>query len=269
MKEQQRLEKASTDDLNQEEISAMPITLPRLAKRRTFLKKMLAAAAIAAAGIGTVSTAFAKRKNKGKQYGMLIDVRRCTGCHACSVACKSEFDVPLGYTRSWVEYVDKGEYPSTSRSFLPRLCNHCTKPSCVDVCPTGATYKRKQDGIVVIDEDVCIGCKYCILACPYDIRFLNPITGTADKCDFCIHRVEKGIAPSCVNTCTGRARIFGDLNDPTSEISQLVASHPVTVLRESMGTEPNVYYIAADHSSETDAYQNVKITTHRRQPERR
>jgi len=212
----------------------------------------------------------AKRK---VQYGMVIDVRRCIGCHACTVACKSEFDVPLGENRAWVEYVEKGEYPNVGRSFLPRLCNHCSNPPCVHVCPTNATYKREQDGIVVIDDGLCIGCKYCILACPYDARFLNPVTGYADKCDFCIHRVSKGLMPSCVNTCVGGARIFGDLGDPESQVSKLVAKNRVTVLRRSMGTLPNVYYIGADHTDELDAdrpeVRQVRVKTHRRHEQRR
>ena len=203
---------------------------------------------------------------------MLIDVRRCIGCHACSVACKSEFDVPLGSTRSWVEYTEKGHYPNVSRHFLPRLCNHCSKPQCVDVCPTGATYKRPQDGVVVVDSGVCIGCKYCVQACPYDARFLNPVTGFAEKCDFCIHRVTNGLVPACVNTCVGGARIFGDLRDPDSEISQMIAKYPVTVLRPGKGTEPNVYYIEADLSDELEndkGWAQVEVTTHRREKERR
>lgn len=235
--------------------------------RRKFLKTLGAGAAAGALST-TVGTAVAKHK---VQYGMLIDTRRCIGCHACSVACKSEFDVPLGVTRSWVEYTEKGNYPYVQRTFLPRLCNHCSDPPCVDVCPTGATYKR-EDGIVTVDADVCIGCKYCIQACPYDARFLNHISGAADKCDFCAHRVSQGLVPSCVNTCMGRARIFGDVNDPESEISSLIARNAVTVLRREMGTQPNVFYIAADHSDEHDArYQDqyIRVTTHRKRKERR
>ncbi len=205
------------------------------------------------------------------QYAMVIDTRRCIGCQACSVACKTEFAVPLGMTRSWVEYVEKGVYPNVTRSFLPRLCNHCTKPACVPVCPTGATFKRKEDGIVVIDADKCIGCGYCVLACPYNARFINPVTNTADKCDFCLHRVSQGIAPSCVNTCQGKARIFGDMNDPESEVAKLIASEPVTVLRQEMGTQPNVYYIEADHADPGDVRnkgQYVRVDTHRRVKER-
>jgi tetrathionate reductase subunit B len=158
------------------------------------------------------------------------------------------------------------------RSFLPRLCNHCSKPQCVDVCPTGATWKRAEDGIVVVDPDICIGCKYCIQACPYDARFINPVTGSADKCDFCLHRVSQGLEPSCVNTCIGRARVFGDLNDPKSEISIMVAENPVTVLRPEMGTQPNVFYIAADHSDPHTSHANgqyIRVETHRRHQERR
>lgn len=215
-------------------------------------------------------TADQKRR---KQYGMVIDVRRCIGCHACTVACKSEFDVALGRNRSWVEYVEKGSYPNVGRSFLPRLCNHCSEPSCVYVCPTNATYKRKQDGIVVVDQGLCIGCKYCIQACPYDARYQDPNTGWIDKCDFCIHRVSQGIEPSCVNTCVGGARIFGDLGDPESEVSKLIAENRVTVLRDEMGTFPNVYYIAADHTDEVDArrpeVRHVRVLTHKRDKTRR
>ena len=237
--------------------------------RRDFIKGISVATAV---GTGAAALPKAARAARTKpHYGMLIDLRRCIGCHACSVACKAEFDVPLGKTRSWVEYVEKGRYPNVSRSFLPRLCNHCSEPACVPVCPTGATWKREEDGIVVVDPDTCIGCKYCIQACPYDARFLNPVTGVADKCDFCLHRVSQGLAPACVETCIGRARIFGDLNDPDSEISRTIASNPVSVLRPEKGTEPNVYYIAADHADENDirfAGQYVRVTTHREQVER-
>jgi tetrathionate reductase subunit B len=246
--------------------------------RRRFLKTAVAGAAVAAAAAGTANAYHPGRdrpagRKGGKQYGMLIDVRRCVGCHSCTVACKAEFDVPLGMNRTWVEYVEKGSYPDAGRTFLPRLCNHCSVPQCVAVCPTGATYKRWQDGIVVVDSGVCIGCKYCIQACPYDARFLNPVTNFADKCDFCIHRVQKGLVPSCVNSCVGGARIFGDLSDPDSEISRLIARNRVTVLRSAMGTFPNVYYIDADHSDENDAHRpetrHVRVVTHRRSKTRK
>lgn len=116
------------------------------------------AATLLAVSTGKAETAVSNTK----QYGMVIDTRRCSGCHACSVACKSEFDVPLGCTRSWVEYTEKGTFPNVNRAFLPRLCNQCSDPQCVTVCPTGATEKREEDGIVTVDPDICIGCKYCL-----------------------------------------------------------------------------------------------------------
>lgn len=240
--------------------------------RRNLVAKAGLGAAAAVATATLPKPAKAEVTDRTVQYAMVIDTRRCIGCHACTVACKAEFDVPLGATRSWVEYIEKGEYPNVSRQFLPRLCNQCSDPPCVRVCPTGATYKRKEDGIVVVDADICIGCKYCMQACPYDARFINPRTGTADKCDFCLHRVSQGIAPACVNTCQGRARIFGDMNDPDSEVAKLIATEPVTVLRQEMGTKPNVYYIAADHTDDGDArfqHQYLRVDTHRRAKERR
>lgn len=239
--------------------------------RRAFMKR-LGTGSAAAAVAATLPVPTQAAVSKQKRYGMVIDTRRCIGCHACTVACKAEFDVPLGVNRSWVEYVEKGTYPNVRRSFLPRLCNQCSDPPCVPVCPTGATYQREEDGIVAINPDKCIGCKYCILACPYDQRFLNPTTGTAEKCDFCQHRVSQGLVPACVETCIGRARIFGDLNDPDSEISRTLASNPVTVLRKEMGTRPNVFYIDADHADERDARftgQYIRVTTHRKAKERR
>lgn len=237
--------------------------------RRDFLKKMASGTAVAATAAASPGVALSVERPK--RYAMLIDTRRCVGCQACSVACKTENDVPLGETRSWVEYIEKGEFPNVRRSFLPRLCNQCEKPQCVAVCPTGATYKRAEDGIVVIDSNVCIGCKYCLQACPYGMRFINPTTGAADKCDFCLHRVKNGLVPSCVNTCQGKARIFGDLNDPESEVAKLVTTHATTVLRPEMGTEPMVFYIDADHTDERDAARlgtYVRIETHRRQLKR-
>ena len=232
-----------------------------------------AASVAAAAALAPAAVAPSGEAPQNPQYAMVIDVRRCIGCHSCTVACKSEFDVPLGEERSWVEYVEKGQYPNVRRSFLPRLCNHCSLPPCVYVCPTNATYKREQDGIVVVDDGLCIGCKYCIQACPYGARFLNPITGTADKCDFCLHRVSQGVVPSCVNTCIGEARIFGDVNDPESAVAKLITNERVTVLRSEMGTLPNVFYIGADHTDEIDEQRaevrHVKVDNHRRRWERR
>jgi tetrathionate reductase subunit B len=243
--------------------------------RRQFLTSLSAgavAAGVATTTVNGVSNVVAGSRQHKVQYAMVIDTRRCIGCHACTVACKSENDVPLGNNRCWVEYVEKGDFPNVDRSFLPRLCNQCSEPACVDVCPTGATYKREEDGIVVVDDDICIGCKYCIHACPYDARYLNPITGAVDKCDFCLHRVSQGLVPSCVNTCQGRARIFGDINDPESEVSKLVAQNSTTVLLKAMGTQPNVFYIGADHADPRDfLYKDryIRVTTHRKEKLRR
>lgn len=249
----------------------MSVILPTVT-RRDIINKIGKSAAVVATASALPVSAKAAVDGQKPHFGMVIDTRRCSGCHSCSIACKSEFDVPLGYTRSWVEYTEKGTFPNVSRAFLPRLCNQCSDPQCVSVCPTGATYKREEDGIVVIDEDICIGCKYCLHACPYDARFINPETGSADKCDFCAHRVSQGVMPSCVNTCPGKARIFGDLNDPNSEISRVLSANKVSVLRPEMGTKPNVFYIDADHSDESDARftgQYIAVTTHRKELARR
>jgi Fe-S-cluster-containing dehydrogenase component len=187
-----------------------------------------------------------------KRYAMVIDLRKCIGCHACSVACKAEFDVPLGVWRSWVRYQEKGKYPNVKKHFLPRLCNHCDKPPCVRVCPVQATYKDK-DGYVLQRYERCIGCRYCMIACPYNARHILPRKTNAvgyghviDKCTFCIHRVEQGVTPACVTTCVGRARVFGDLNDPNSEVAKLVSKHSTVVLKPEAGTRPQVYYIRPD-----------------------
>ncbi len=258
------------------DIAKGSVTVPKnqstsAVSRRKFLRTSTVAGAVGAAAATSHGVAGATAESRPVHYAMVIDTRRCVGCHACSVSCKTENDVPLGVTRSWVEYVEKGDFPNVARHFLPRLCNHCSDPHCVRVCPTGATYKRKEDGIVVVNPDVCIGCKYCIQACPYDARFIDYRTGTADKCDFCVHRVKNGLVPACVNTCQGRARIFGDMNDPTSEVAKLIEKEPVTVLRREMGTKPNVYYIAADHTGPKDARyegQYIRVDTHRRKKER-
>lgn len=243
-----------------------------LSRRAFFAASGAAAAGAGAAALTGAAPAPAKAAVPKKQYAMVIDARRCYGVHACTIACKAEYNVPLGENRSWVEEIEKGTYPDVSRNFLPRLCNQCSDPNCVSVCPTGATWKRDEDGIVVVDKDICIGCKYCVQACPYDQRFINADTGSADKCDFCIHRVSQGLEPACVEACPSRARIFGDLNDPESEVAKLVAQNPVTVLRPEKGTHPNVYYIDADHSDEHSPRPNgmyVKIKTNRRHLERR
>jgi tetrathionate reductase subunit B len=176
---------------------------------------------------------------------MVVDLRRCIGCHACSVACKAENDVPLGVFRTWVKQIEKGTYPHVGVSFLPSLCNQCENPICLRNCPTRATYQL-ENGIVVVDPHRCIGCKYCIASCPYDVRHLHPLKKIVEKCDFCLHRIEEGLEPACVNTCPTRAMIFGDLRDPSSDVSRALARNPVQVLKPDRATDPQVYYVDAD-----------------------
>jgi Fe-S-cluster-containing dehydrogenase component/formate-dependent nitrite reductase membrane component NrfD len=182
------------------------------------------------------------------RYGFLIDQRACIGCHACTVACKSENQVPLGVFRTWVKYVEKGEFPNTRRHFLVERCNHCENAPCVEVCPTTALFKR-PDGVVDFDKDRCIGCKSCMQACPYDAIYIDPETHTAAKCNFCAHRLDVGLQPACVLVCPEEAIIFGDLDNPTSRISQLVGRQSVQVRRPEQGTKPKLFYIGADETA--------------------
>ncbi len=177
-----------------------------------------------------------------KNYGFVIDNRKCIGCHACSTACKSENEVPLGVYRTWVKYVETGQYPNSRRHFQVTRCNHCANPPCVRICPVTAMYQR-ADGIVEFDKDVCIGCKACMQACPYDAIHIDPETNTAAKCHYCAHRTDIGLEPACVVVCPEHAIISGDMNDPASEISQTLAWHDVTVRKPEQGTSPKVFYI--------------------------
>ena len=176
-------------------------------------------------------------------YGFVIDNRKCIGCHACSTACKSENQVPLGVNRTWVKYTESGRYPDTRRTFQVTRCNHCQNPPCARICPVGAMYQR-NDGIVEFDSDQCIGCKACLQACPYDAIYIDPETGTAAKCHYCGHRVENGIEPACVVVCPEHAIVAGDMDDPESEISRVLAKNDVTVRKPEQGTAPKLFYIA-------------------------
>jgi Fe-S-cluster-containing dehydrogenase component/formate-dependent nitrite reductase membrane component NrfD len=179
------------------------------------------------------------------RYGFVIDNTRCIGCHACSTACKSENEVPLGVARTWVKTVEHGTYPDVQRSFQVTRCNHCENPPCVTICPTGAMFQR-PDGIVEFDKDKCIGCKACMQACPYDAIHIDPATKTAAKCHFCAHRVEAGLEPACVVVCPTEAITAGDLDDPRSKISQLVSISRLTVRKPEQGTKPKLFYIDDD-----------------------
>lgn len=182
------------------------------------------------------------------KYGFVIDNRKCIGCHACTTACKSEHEVPVGVNRTWVKQVEKGVFPDTRRLFSVMRCNHCTDAPCVEICPVEALYFR-DDGIVDFDKDRCIGCKSCMQACPYDALYIDPDNHTAAKCNYCAHRIDIGLEPACVNVCPEHAIISGDMDNPTSEISQLLARQPVKVRKPEKGTIPNLFYIDADDAS--------------------
>jgi len=181
-------------------------------------------------------------------YAFLIDNRKCIGCHACSTACKAENQVPLGVHRTWVKDVEKGVFPQTRRYFQVTRCNHCARPPCVPICPTAAMYRR-DDGIVEFDSNLCIGCKACLQACPYDAIHIDPDSGTAAKCHFCAHRVDVGLEPACVIVCPVHAIVAEDMDDPRSELSRLLATQSVTVRKPEQGTAPKLFYVEAEESA--------------------
>jgi len=166
----------------------------------------------------------------------------CIGCHACTVACKSEHDVPIGVNRTHVKYIEKGEFPKSTREFSVHRCNHCADAPCVEICPTTALYTR-ADGIVDFDNDRCIGCKSCMQACPYDALYIDPETNTAAKCNYCAHKIDGGYEPACVIVCPVEAIISGDLDDPESNIALLVANEETTVRKPEKMTDPNLFYV--------------------------
>lgn len=194
------------------------------------------------------------------RLGMLIDLRTCIGCHACSVACKSEFDVPLGVFRDTVKYVEEGTYPKATRHFLPILCNHCADAPCLKACPTGAVL-RLANGEVVINEGDCNVNRFCMAACPYGAIYIDPEQHVAQKCTFCEHRSAQGLQPACVDACPTRCRIFGDLDDPTSEIAQKARAHPTTVWKPEAGTQPRVLYIDPKNALTLIAHDGVQVDT--------
>ena len=182
------------------------------------------------------------------RYGFIIDNRKCIGCHACTTACKSEHDVAVGVNRTYVKQVEKGEFPNTRRIFSVMRCNHCTDAPCVTICPVEALYTR-EDGIVDFDNNRCIGCKSCMQACPYDALYIDPDTNTAAKCNYCAHRVDVGREPACVEVCPEHAIIAGDMENPNTEISELLARQTVIVRKPEKGTNPNLFYIDGDTAS--------------------
>jgi Fe-S-cluster-containing dehydrogenase component len=201
------------------------------------------------------------------RYGMVIDTHKCMGCNACTIICKQSNATAPGIFWNRVYTQEVGKYPSSRLVFLPSLCMHCENPACVKACPTGATYQL-DNGIVVIDQDKCSGCRMCMVACPYNARYFNygepgsyyedseaspyetyrfteHIQGTVEKCNLCVDLVASGKDPMCVSVCPAKARVFGDLDDPDSEISKLVASQGAYQMHPELGTNPSVYYLPA------------------------
>ncbi len=204
-----------------------------------------------------------------KRYGFVMDVSRCIDCRSCLVACSVENSVPLNHTRIWVhDQTVQGNFPHLTRPFFPYNCMHCDNPPCIQVCVSGATYKDPANGLVLVDQDACIGCGFCVKACPYDTRYLNENLGVVDKCNGCIQRVEIGQKPACVATCIGGSRLFGDLNDPVSDVSVALKNAKSIVRLEvetkDVDTDPNIYYINAPQGIEslttTDTFHQLDQT---------
>jgi Fe-S-cluster-containing dehydrogenase component len=173
---------------------------------------------------------------------MAIDSKRCLHCDACVVACKAENEVATGPSRNWVRERERGHYPAIGVHIEPGQCMQCDNPPCVGVCPTGASYVD-AGGSVLIHVDDCIGCRYCMTACPYDARYFDEASGTVDKCTFCAHRVADGLEPACALTCPAKVRTFGDLDDPASVVSRLVAQRHGSLRVAEAGTKPKIFYL--------------------------
>ena len=209
-------------------------------------------------------------KTSDHWYGMLLDITKCIGCGSCVRACQNENNVPDGYFRTWVERyhvdIDDMDHPIVDSPnggfdgfpekyaegagktfFVPKLCNHCADSPCTQVCPVGATFKT-NDGVVLIDKEYCLGCRYCVQACPYGCRYIDPRTNTADKCTLCYHRITKGLKTACVEVCPTGSRMLGDLKDPKDPIHEFLRTHQVQVLKPQMATGSKAYYNGLDAS---------------------
>jgi Fe-S-cluster-containing dehydrogenase component len=251
--------------------------------RRTLLKNSIKGALVASLPLSAfklLSPAELKAAigDEKVRWGFLVDTTKCVGCGFCVKACKKENEIPYdaAVTRTWVErYVvtrdDKhhADSPMGARDgftsprirheeeidpddiakafFVPKLCNQCETPACVQVCPVGATYQT-ADGVTLIDRKWCIGCGYCVMACPYGVRFFHPVHKVADKCNFCYHRISKGLQTACVDACPFGARKIGNLKDPDDPVTQTILNERVSVLKDEYGTKPQVFYIGLDHS---------------------
>jgi len=245
--------------------------------RRDFIRYSLGGAAALALPALTIemlnpSRLFASKDSRKVRWGFLVDTQKCVGCGLCVRACKLENEVPYdaNVSRTWVErYVITrdgrvlADSPKAARDgfikndpmginvkkediekafFVPKLCNQCENPPCVQVCPVGATYQT-SDGVVLVDRKWCIGCGYCIMACPYGVRFFHPVYRTAEKCNFCYHRITKGMKTACVQACPFNARLIGNITDPNDEVGRIIRTERVAVLKDEFGTKPQVYYL--------------------------
>jgi tetrathionate reductase subunit B len=243
--------------------------------RRKFLQYALSGAATILM-VQTSAVSAVQGRGKGwkqmsteHQYAYVIDINKCIGWGGCVRACRQENDVPEGVFRTWVEryvltedgvYVDspkggaEGFEPVSAdlrekakRSFfVPKMCNHCENPPCVQVCPVGATYQTVE-GVVLVDRDWCMGCAYCIMACPFGARYFHPELKVADKCTFCYHRINKGLQPACVQSCAFGARRIANLRDPDDPVTKIITSERVAVLKDLYGTKPHAFYLGLDH----------------------
>jgi Fe-S-cluster-containing dehydrogenase component len=176
-------------------------------------------------------------------YAMVIDTRTCIGCGDCVVACQTENQVPEGLNRDWVVEATSGRYPELKTEFRSERCNHCTHATCVYACPTGASHYWENTNIVLVDADLCTGCKACMAACPYDARLVMRPQGYVDKCTFCHHRVADALDPACVSACPTHCMYFGRLDQPDSVVSRLLRERSHKVLKPETGNEPHVYYL--------------------------
>lgn len=248
--------------------------------RRDFMKKAVGGSVVSALPLSAFTLisradAAAALDEAKTRWAFLVDTTKCVGCGLCVKACKNENEIPYDapVTRTWVEryvvthdgttHIDSpmggrdGFIDDKIRDqeidpediakafFVPKLCNQCDNPACVQVCPVGATYQT-DDGIVLIDREWCIGCGYCIMACPYGVRFFHPEEKVADKCNFCYHRISKGLDPACVDSCSFGARRIANLKDPDDPVAYIIRTERVSVLKDEYGTKPHVFYIGLD-----------------------
>ena len=248
--------------------------------RRKFLKSTAAGAAAATVPLSALKLISpdevkASIGDQKTRWVFLVDTKKCVGCGFCVKACKLENEVPIEapVTRTWVEryvvtkdgktHIDSPNagqqgYPTAKMNdeiidpkdiskafFVPKLCNQCDSPACVQVCPVGATYQT-LDGVVLVDRKWCIGCGYCIMACPYGVRFFHPVHKVAEKCTFCYHRISKGLKTACVDACSFGARQVGNLKDPNDPVTKVIMTERVAVLKDEYGTKPQVFYIGLD-----------------------